>query len=202
MRKNVQGFTLVELLIVIVVIGILLLVAINSFGRARESITYDNEVAKVLELVREGRQLSLSSREETALNKCDDGSKPYPVMYAVKFYRGQVILGKPARAYLYTDICPPFNEFDEADPTPLDDGIVVYDSLELNDDFNFRFIGQVGAQSVNIMFEPPYADLSMDIDGDLRLEFGAAEGYDMPLKTIYLNPISGIPEVVKSEEIT
>ena len=196
-NKNIQGFTLLELLLVITVLGILMAVAITTYGRARKNISYTNNVNQVLEIIRDARSLSLSSKQ---VNLGDGDVSP-------NYYIVEITPNTNLIRY-YLDTSDQFREFND----DYEDMLLEQD-FTLSDEFVFSFGGVPEFERLLLVYQPPYADLEMfeynfdetiepydQINLNLSINPVEQEVFTGQLKQLFLNRVSGIPAVISVEE--
>jgi len=77
-RKNIQGFTLVELVIIIILLSILSAIAIPSIGNTINALRLGSATQKVVSDVRYAKEMALSLHKTTGL-EFDSGANSYTV---------------------------------------------------------------------------------------------------------------------------
>lgn len=146
-----KAFTLIEMLVVIAIVGILALLAISSYGVARQQARRDIAVDSLVSALRSQQTLAKSGRidaDEDARNRC----------YGMLF-----MLDEPYVQYVESDYFPVGDKgADYCDVSQ--DSVREFQPLE---DFQVRAISKFGndAANVAVMFKPPFAKVVLTDSG-------------------------------------
>lgn len=190
--KNRRGFTVAEMMIVVIILGILSGIAVNIYVSARYQYRFNQSFVDVVEMIQEARNYALSSRAVYDPSKIPPTFIP-PDGYGVHIERSTT-LGESTFT-LFANTGSNANAFDADDFTER--------SFKLTNATQF-FDLLNGSTSIpngqaTIIFKPPLAEASVfetngTVINDLTLQF---QRYNEPVsrKNIKFNRTSGFPEI-------
>jgi len=216
-NNRTKGFTIIELLVVIIIIAIVASIGTNTYQSQRSQARYNNSIIKVLGMIKQARNYAVSSRAVYDETK-NPGEESYipPEGYGVYIERSDTPGASRFVLFANTET----NDPEEQDQ--YDEGKDIIEEeyfLSLETNFIGLFTDQdlpthtaIGGGDDNkavIIFRPPLADAALAVNdnpvqgslttlNDLYLEFKRTEAHvDIPSRYIHVNKVSGLAESVK-----
>jgi prepilin-type N-terminal cleavage/methylation domain-containing protein len=181
MRKS--GFTIPELLIVMVIMGLLLGIGIPNFKAQRDQLDFNQSVSRILEIIKAGRNYALTSRATTLT---DGITKEIPKAG----YGVYIDFSGPSKTMtLFANTGTDEKTYDPGDITEETYTLPALASIKSITDNHFL-----------ILFKPPLGEATMSNNlansptayNDFKLELTSPAGNNV---TLEMNAISGFPEV-------
>lgn len=216
MRKN--GFTIPELLIVMVIMGLLLGIGIPNFKAQRDQLDFNQSVSRILEIIKAARNYALTSRPAIITNPNGtvatnpDGSikKGTPREgYGVYFKK---TLGTPLTLTLFANMEVDPVTGDEKNEEIYDTGDTIEETYTLP---TLALLESLKGDTLDttellILFKPPLGEASMN--NNLATSIANSQKYNnfslqikSPTETqvlITMNAVSGFPEVKYLPKVT
>jgi len=219
-KKDRKGFTLVEILIVIIIIFLVTVMGINTYQSQREFTRYNDAILNINKLIKSARNYTLSSRTVYDPEKIDESTYIPKGGYGV--YIEQSNTAGESRFILFANTATgntpeedllKKSQYDEGEDMIEEiyklDPIVNFEGL-FKDEENPPTPIENNENRAVIIFKPPLADSNLAINdnpnpgelkplSELYLQFRRL-GADVaiPPLHIYLNGVSGISEVQKN----
>ena len=216
-----KGFTIVELMVVIIIITIVTSIGTNTYQAQRRQVRYNDSVLKVVTMIKQARNYAVTSR--AVYDECEVGNESYVPAegYGVYIERGET--PGQSRVVLFAntqiDDAIELNQFDEVlDPCdsdliedeytlPLD--TILNDLLtEISGPTPLDSNTNADENEAVIIFRPPLSDTTLaandhpltenqlTLPDDLYLEFRRAETpVGIPSQYVHINRIAGFPEL-------
>ena len=200
-NKNKKGFTLVEMLIVIAIIGIIAAATITTSRTFREQVVFSSNYQNVESLIAEARNRSLTGESFIDTNDFDNDDSfddlILPNGYIVNFKTEDGV----TTASLYADLFQPvIGELDVDDmllkSVELDDSI----KIEVSSERKTGNPAVINSDDFSIIYTTPSAefDLIGEPDTSLEIKIYQVDGEDDEIRSmhIFMHYLFGIPEVL------
>ncbi len=180
------GFTIAELLLVIIIIGILSTIGLNTYRKQREQFQFTDSITQVVGLIKTARNYAITSRATY------DPTHTPPSFIPKEGYGIYIDKGN-GKFVLFANMGSDENIYD------LDD--VIEETYTLPDVSSLTDINGVSGDYAVIIFKPPLADTFLgnniavpDIN-ELQFKFLRRNAPVGSEKIIKINKIAGFPEV-------
>ena len=206
-QKEKSGYTLIELILVMVVIGVLTVSAITGILRSRRVLTFNAADQQVGSLVREARSLAVTGKAildygDYDNDMLDDSDNDYvtPAHYGVHFDVGNNML------ILFADLDDSANVGAYDNSGDFGEYIAGRDfkigEYEVDPSLLVLAEGSSGTAANTVMFSPIFADVSFSntsLPTTLTNEFFVfglreASGAVLRENCLAIHPIAGVPE--------
>jgi prepilin-type N-terminal cleavage/methylation domain-containing protein len=185
--RTKHAFTLIEILVVLTIVGILALMALSSFGTARQKARMDIAADALVSVYKQQQSLARSGRGGT------------PTCYGIYFN-----MNDPVQVYT---VQAPYVRVDatRADFCNIDQGKFVVTPFEAFEDNRLKTVSKFGleVEELMVMFRPPEASVLVGDSGDisspqatdnsiLKIVFESASGKDE--RAVAFDVASGLAE--------
>lgn len=182
-----KGFTIAELLLVIIIIGILSTIGLNTYRKQREQFQFTDSITQVVGLIKTARNYAITSRATY------DPTHTPPSFIPKEGYG--IYIDKVSGQFVLFANTGLLNPNTYADDDIEEETYMLPDVSSVTD-----IIGVSGNYAV-IIFKPPLADtflgdnLAEPSINELQFEFRRRNSPDGSEKIIKINKIAGFPEV-------
>jgi len=219
-----KGFTVIELLVVIIIISIVASIGTNAYQSQRAQVRYNDSVFKVLSMIQTARNYAISSR--AVYDECNVGNENYIPEEGYGVYISRSDEPGLSRFVLFANIEAvnkiTANQYDETGGCNSDLIEEEYflpidaDFLSLSVDQNLPDHTVIGGNTDDeavIIFRPPLADATIAVNdhpldadnlvilNDFYLRFRRAQADPgIPSQYVHINRIAGFPEIEKETE--
>lgn len=153
LRKTRDGFTLIEMLVVIVIIGLLAVMAVSSFDVARKRVRLDVATDTITSIIKEQQGKARSGRQGS-----DSSSFAQTSCYGVFFQQASPFIQTVVMPYVSVPEDPTTSNADYCDAAATAPKMT---ELEISKDIMVQSIKQGGApvQKLLLLFKPPFGSV-------------------------------------------
>jgi len=151
-RRTNLGFTLIELMVVVAVVGVLATLAVTTFGRQKPRQTLDNQALELRSLLHGARQTALTTGQPVVVMLFPDYAVGTPSIGRLIVYQDG------AGSFFQTAAAVNFDNVSVAQPV-AGPGSEVLDRLDLP--FGV-IVGPTAGQGAGAVMPPPFAGIAID----------------------------------------
>lgn len=220
-RSSSKGFTIVELMVVIIIITIVASIGTNGYQSQRKQVRYNDSILRVLTMIKQARNYAVTSRP--VYDECEVGAESYVPPEGYGLYISRSETPGESRVVLFAntqvDDAIETDQYEEF-PDPCDSDLVEEEYyLPLDTILNDLLVDLTGPTILDsntnpdeneavIIFRPPLADAMLAANDhpltanqitfpdDLYLEFRRVDTPPgIPSQYIHINRIAGFPEI-------